>query len=171
MKYFRIIERYRKGSPEMRKNMSKQIVGELKRLINDKAFSDMKSIKDQSSDKGMKFEVRIGKDIVHIFVTDDMFNPFEFYLNKRKSNKSVIQRYFDKKYLSDVEEFLEYAGSYDYYASYIDDGRKYRRVMDNNKSILDRFSKLSSSEKRDAVKGLLKKYPNDRENIKKVFKA
>ena len=118
--------------------------------------------------EGIKFEFKIGKDLVHMFKVDRWIGQWEYYLNKKKSDEYKIQKHFDETLMSPLESFLKYATGYDFYAAYIDDGRQYQNATANNKRIEDGFSKLSKSDQKKAVKELYKKF--DKDDVDSVFK-
>ena len=129
------------------------------------------SVEDQSEDdKGIKFEFKIGKDLVHMFKVSNWRGQWEFYLNKKKMDANEIRKELEKKHMSDLDKFLKYASGYDFYAEYIDNGRQYNEALANNAEIKRMFDTLGSSDKKKAVKELLKKFNND-DRVKAVFQA
>lgn len=177
MKYIMTFENYqtyddykkgrsRWGSPEELKD---DAIISLKRMLPtfDEKWIDV--VKDQSDDKkGIKFEFKVGKDLVHMFKVGGTRGSWEYYLNKKKTDERKLQDHFDKTLMSSIDAFMKYARGYDFYAAYIDDGGQYRRAVANNKTIEDMFGELSPSDKKKAVKMLNKEF--DKDNVEKVFK-
>jgi hypothetical protein len=146
--------RSRWGSPE---ELKEDAFLTLKKLMP--SFEDkwIKSIEDVSiEDKGIKFEAKVGKHTIHVFKVGSSRGQWEFYLNKKKIESSDLKSRLEKENMSDLELFLKYAKSYDFYYQYIDDGGKYRAAQRNNSAIEDRFNKLSRSDKKKANKELVK---------------
>ncbi len=132
----------------------------------------IESIEDQSvGDKGIKFEFKIGKDTVHALKNGKMRGEWELYLNRKKITGNKLRDYFDSSLISPIERFLKYAGGYDFNAAYIDDGRQYRNAIGNNAAIEKEFNALSSSDKKTALKAIIKKNPKMKLEIEKVFQA
>lgn len=177
MKYLMTFEKYQTysdyekqrskwASPE---ELKKDATASIKKLLPTFDEKWIDSTEEQSDDeKGIKFEFKIGKDLVHMFKVDRWRGQWEYYLNKKKSDEYKIQKHFDETLMSPLESFLKYATGYDFYAAYIDDGRQYQNATANNKRIEDRFSKLSKSDQKKAVKELYKKFNKD--DVDSVFK-
>lgn len=132
------------------------------------------SIEDQSvEDKGIKFEIKIGKEIVHAFLKKgrSIYNAsdWEFYLGKKKIEASDLKKHFESTMMSELEKFLKYAFSYDFYAQYIDSGSQYKAAIANNDAIKSNFNKLSGSDKKKAIEALYAKFK--KEDVDRVFKA
>lgn len=132
----------------------------------------IKNIEDQSTEKGIKFQVTLSDgDVIHMYMVSKWrmsTDSWEFYFNKKKTNTSDLIKTLEDKYMSDLEKFLKYAFSYDFYAQYIDNGGQYRSATDNNERILKRFKALSSKDKKGAIEALEAKF--SKENVEKVFK-
>ena len=145
------------------------------RMLPNNNFDEwVKSIEDQSvEDKGIKYELKIGKDIVHAFLRNGrsiyLDTDWEFYLNKKKISAYDLREHLESTLMSEIEVFLKYAFSFDFYSGYIDDPRRYREVESNNAVIKDMFNKLSSGDKKKAVKELLKKF--DKDQVEGYFKV
>ena len=128
------------------------------------------SVEDQSDDKkGIKFEFKIGVDVVHMFKIGNWRGQWEFYLNKKKISDRDLKKSLEEKHLSKIDAFLKYAYGYDFYTDYIDDGSQYNAANANNRSIEDMFKSLSGSDKKKATKELYKKF--DKTNVDRVFKS
>ena len=124
------------------------------------------SIEDQSTEKGIKFLVKKGKDLIHLYFTKR--NALEVYLNKKRSTEYAIYNHLQDTYMSTVEIAVIKMGGYDHYVEYIDNGTQYAEAKRRNSEILDYFNKLSASDKKKAIEQLKKLNPkNDR--IDKVF--
>lgn len=64
---------------------------------------------DQSSDKGIKWQIEItgkGSDIIHAYKDGKMKGEYEWFLNKKKSSKYDIQQYFLNKYVSKLDQYI-----------------------------------------------------------------
>ena len=178
MKYILTLEKYQTykdyeggkwGSPEEMREDAKLTV---KHTLPSWTDDWIESIEDQSvDDKGIKFEFKIGKDTVHALKNGKMRGEWELYLNRKKITNNKLRDYFDNTLMSPVERFLKYAGSYDFNAAYIDDGRQYKNAIANNAAIEKEFNELSSSDKKTAVKVMIKKNPKMKLEIEKVFQA
>ncbi len=95
-------------------------------------------------------------------------DSWEFYLNKKKTSSTDLTKTLEETYMSEVEKFLKYAFSYDFYAQYIDDGRQYKNAADNNSRIEANFKALSSKDKKGAIEALESKF--GKKDVEKVFK-
>ena len=181
MKYILTLEKYyaykdfnRKwGSPE---EMQQDLQWVLDKLL---PKDDMiKSIEDQSEDKGIKFEVMLESgDIIHAYkVSQFRFQEnqgWELYFNKKKTDFRSLKSQLEREYMSDLDKFLKYYKSYDFYADYIDDGRQWSDATANNNDIVKNFNSLSASDKRKAKKEILKHF-NSKElkpQIDQIFKS
>lgn len=179
MKYVMTFEKYQTysdyksgrgmwGSPE---DLKADAILALKRVLPTFDEKWIDSVEDQSvEDKGIKFEFKVGNDIIHMLKVGNWRGQWEFYLNKKKMDSNEIQDALEKKHMSELDQFMKYAGSYDFYADYIDNGRQYNDALASNAEIKRMFDKLGSSDKKKAVKELLKKFKND-DRVKTVFQA
>jgi hypothetical protein len=123
----------------------------------------LKSIEDLSTDKGIKFEIKLSsKDTIHMYKVSGWRmqenEGWEYYYNKKKIIYRKLKNQLEKEILSDLDLFLKYFKSYDFYYQYIDDGGQYKAAQSNNNSIVDRFNNLSSSDKKKAKKELVKHF-------------
>jgi len=123
----------------------------------------LKSIEDLSTDKGIKFEIKLSsKDTIHMYKVSGWRmqenEGWEYYYNKKKIIYRKLKNQLEKEILSDLDLFLKYFKSYDFYYQYIDDGGQYKAAQNNNNSIVDRFNNLSSSDKKKAKKELVKHF-------------
>ena len=139
---------------------------------NDDKWFD--SFTDQTvDDKGIKYEIKIKKDLIHAFLKKgrSIYSPsdWEFYLNKKKISFEYLLDHLESTLMTDLDLFIKYGMSYDFYASYIDDGGQYNRAVTNNSAIEKRFGELSSSDKKKALNALYSKF--DKKNVDSVFKA
>lgn len=175
MKYVLTLEAYRKKA-DLKIPMSDVQNGLMVVLKHMMPTFDEKwidSVEDQSvDDKGIKFEVKIGKDIIHAFLTKSLGiytdRDWEFYLNKKKISGRDLKDHLESSLMSDLDMFMKYGMSYDFYADYIDNGTQYRNAKNNNASIEQRFKELSSSDQKKALKALYKKFSKD--DVDRVFK-
>jgi len=178
MKYIMTFEKYqtysdykqggmRWGSPE---DLKDDAILTLKRLLPTFDEKWIDSVEDMSDDKkGIKFEIKVGKDIIHMFKTGNYRGSWEYYLNKKKSSESKVQDHLEAANMSQVEKFLKHVAGYDFWADYIDNGGQRNDAVSNNKSIEDIFNSLSKSDKKEAVKGMQKMFKHS--EFEKVFKA
>lgn len=146
------------GSPD---EMKQEVEWIMARLLPKEDM--LKSIEDLSTDKGIKFEIKLSsKDTIHMYKVSGWRmqenDGWEYYYNKKKTIYRKLKNQLEKEILSDLELFLKYFKSYDLYSQYIDDGGQYKAATDNNSSIIDRFNNLSSSDKKKAKKELLKHF-------------
>jgi hypothetical protein len=157
------------GTPEEMLEDAKSVV---LRVLPTREEKWIKDIEDQSTDKGIKFQVTLSDgDVIHMYMVSKWrmnVDSWEFYFNKKKTNTSDLTKTLEDKYMSDLEKFLKYAFSYDFYAQYIDDGRQYQNATSNNSRIESNFKALSSKDKKLAIKALEAKF--SKENVEKVFK-
>ena len=157
------------GSPEELLQDAKFIVSRVLPTDDEKWI---KNIEDQSTDKGIKFQVTLSEgDVIHMYMVAKWrmsVDSWEFYLNKKKTNAIDLIKTLEGKYMSELEKFLKYAFSYDFYAQYIDDGRQYKNATANNERILANFKALSSKDKKGAIEALEAKF--GKEEVEKVFK-
>jgi hypothetical protein len=154
------------GSPEELKD---DAIISLKRMLPTFDEKWIDSVEDQSDDKkGIKFEFKVGKDLVHMFKVGGNRGYWEYYLNKKKTGERKLQDHFDKTLMSPIDAFMKYASSYDFYSDYIDDGGQYQRAVANNKVVKDMFDKLSKSDQKEAIKILNKQF--DKDLVKRHFR-
>ena len=157
------------GSPEELLQDAKFVVS---RVLPSDDEKWIKNIEDQSTDKGIKFQVTLsGGDVIHMYKISQWrmnMDSWEFYFNKKKTNVHDLTKALEDKYMTDLEKFLKYAFSYDFYAQYIDDGRKYKSATDNNERIIANFKALSSKDKKAAIEALEAKF--GKKEVEKVFK-
>lgn len=157
------------GTPEELLQDAKFVVSRVLPTNDEKWIKD---IQDQSTSDGIKFQVTLSEgDVIHMFMTAKWrmsIDSWEFYLNKKKIKSNDLIKSLEEKYMSELEKFLKYAFSYDFYAQYIDDGRKYKSATENNSMIETNFKALSSSDKRLAIEALEAKF--GKEEVGKVFK-
>ena len=119
---------------------------------------------DQSSDKGIKWQIEIkgkGTDIIHAYKTDKYKGSYEFYLNKKKSSEYDIQQYFLNKYVPELDQYLAAVKGYDYTYQRSDDSRAYKKGGEQKKDLIDLYSKLSNSDKKKAYAAFSKKTKSD----------
>jgi hypothetical protein len=115
---------------------------------------------DQSSDKGIKWQIKIkgkGTDIIHAYKTDKYKGSYEFYLNKKKSSEYDIQQHFLNKYVPALDQYLAAVKGYDYTYQRSDDSRAYKKGGEQKKDLIDLYSKLSNSDKKKAHAAFSKK--------------
>ena len=177
MKYVMTFEKYqtyndyqngrsRWGSPE---ELKQDAILSLKHMLPTFDEKWIDSIEDVSDDKkGIKFEARVGKDIVHMFKIGGFRGSWEFYLNKKRIKNSELKNELELKNMDELERFLKYAKGYDFYADYIDDGGQWKKATANNEVIVNMFSSLSGSDKKKAIKELSKEF--DKDQIERIFK-
>lgn len=169
MKYILTLEKYQSykdfeqsrskwGTPADIEHEVKMIIGH---ILTDSISKQIKSLEfdDLSSDSGIKWQITIkgdGTDTIHMYKIDDWRGQYEWYLNKKKTDRNEIESYLQKKYMDNLDIFLQSAKGYDYYADYIDSGRDFKQATDKNTAIEKMFAQLSTADKRTAVKELLK---------------
>lgn len=119
---------------------------------------------DQSSDKGIKWQIEIegkGSDIIHAYKDGKMRGEYEWYLNKKKSSKHDIQQYFLNKYISKVEQYYTLLKNFDIdkkYHKHFKSQDEYNSQVNNLKDLYD---SMSSSEKKKAHKEYIKAFKKD----------
>lgn len=130
------------------------------------------NIEDQSSDKGIKFQVELsGGDTIHMYKTSKWISnesSWDFFINKKKIKPSDLRNSLELKYLSDLDAFLKYAFSYNFESEYINNGKQHKAAVDNNTKILQSFNDLNSSDKKEAIKQLKSKF--DANDVDSLFK-
>jgi hypothetical protein len=136
-----------------------------------KGEKEIDEITDESTEKGIKFKIKVGKDVIHMYKTGRMRFEWEYYLNKKKSSKYDISEYLHNRGLSKIDIVVRTLKGYDFYTAYIDDGRQYRQANDRNREIKKIFDDLSSSDKVKVVKQLIKDSPNQEKEINNVFRT
>jgi hypothetical protein len=157
------------GTPEEMMADAEFIIGRVL-PTNDKKW--IKDIEDQSTDQGIKFQATLsGGDVIHMYMVSKWrmnMDSWEFYLNKKKIKSFELIKALEEKYMSDLEKFLKYAFSYDFYAQYIDNGTQYKNAVANNDRIEANFKELSPKDKKSAIEALEAKF--GKELSSKVFK-
>lgn len=176
MKYLMTFESYQKysdynpakwGTPA---DLKEDAIISVKHLLP--TFDDkwIDSIKDQSvENKGIKFEIKVGRDKIQMVKTNSFRGQWEYYLNGKKKDSNEINEYLESKYLSDIDKFVKYAKGYDYSAAYIDDGSAYKKTKGDNQFILNLFDSLKPNDKKKALKALLKSDKSNSKNINNIF--
>lgn len=119
---------------------------------------------DQSSDKGIKWEIKVkgnGSDTIHAYKDGKMRGEYEWFLNKKKSSKYDIQQYFLNKYVSKLEEYLQLLKEFDIDKKY----HKHFKSQDEYKSqamkLADLYSSMSSNEQKKAHAEYIKRFKQD----------
>lgn len=169
MKYIKTFEAYQSytdyqnpektwGTPQ---DLKEDAILALKRLLPTFDEKWINKVTDQSTDQGIKFEFKIGRDTVHMYKVGNFRGQWEFYLNKKKTDSTKLKDYLESKYLKDLDKFLKYAPSYDHTAAYIDDGGSYKKSTNTNKFILNLFDNLSSGDQKKALRKVKDKYLKD----------
>ena len=157
------------GTPEELLEDAKLVI---KKLLPSNDEKWIKNIEDQSTEQGIKFQVNLSEgDVIHMYMISKWrmtADSWEFYLNKKKIKAFDLVKTLEDKYMSDLEKFLKYAFSYDFYAQYIDNGSQYKRATDNNTSIEKDFAALSPKDKKAAIEALESKF--GKKEVEKVFK-
>ena len=145
MKYVKTFEAYQTyadyqkgrmtwGTPD---DLKADAILALKRLLPSFDEKWINDIEDQSDEnKGIKFQFKVGKDLIHMYKVNSWRGQWEYYLNKKKSNSDQVRDYLEKEHLSALDAFLKHAGSFDYYVEYIDNGGQYQAAQANNSAIL-----------------------------------
>lgn len=181
MKYVKTFEAYQKysdyskpgskaakwGTPE---DLKQDAILSVKRALPTFDEKWIDSIEDQSQDdKGIKFEIKVGKDTIHMYKVDGWRGTWEYYLNKKKISQDDLHTELEQKHLSQLDAFLKYAFGFDFYAEYIDNGGQYQRATANNDAILKRYKALSSSDQAKAKKELYKKFDKSKDKVDLYF--
>lgn len=173
MKYILTLEKYitykdydnsKWGTPEEIKEDVERFVRGLLNPIEDK-IKDVQ-YQDLSSDKGIKWEIKVNKDVLHLYKTTTYRGQYEIYLNKKKSTEYDIQQYLLNKYLSDLERYVSSMSSYDISYERSDDSRAYNAGSNHRNKLISMYAGLSNSDKKKAHKSFTKKH-----NAKTDFKS
>lgn len=154
------------GSP---KDLEEDAILTLKRLLPTPDEKWIDRITDQSTNKGIKFEFKIGKDTIHMFKLGNWRGEWEFYLNGKKTTGVKLTDYLETNHLDNVERFLKRAKGYDYNVIYIDSGKQYNDAQRLNTSILNLFDSLTATNKKKAIKTLKRDIPTKKKEIEQVF--
>jgi hypothetical protein len=169
MKYILTLEKYigyndykkgNWGTPSEIEEDVKSTINLILKPVSDK----LKKVEfeDQSSDKGIKWEVKVNsKDILHFYKTTKWSGEYEIYLNKKESSKYEIQQFFLDKYLNDLERYISSMEGYDSTHVYSDTGSSYKTGRAHSKKLTDMYSKLSNSDKKKAHSAFVKKHKTD----------
>lgn len=127
------------------------------------------SVEDQSvEDKGIKFQAKVNKDIIHIYKIGRWVGQWETYLNKKKTPGHEIYSRLEDSTFTPLDKFLRYAKSYDFNASYIDSLKQMQAAEYRNRTILDMFNALGNSDKKKAISGMIK-MGLDKKKVERVF--
>lgn len=174
MKYIKTFEAYQTygdyqksrskfGTPE---ELKADAILTVKRYLPTSDEKWIEQIEDQSvEDKGIKFELKIGRDTIHMYKVGTWRGQWEFYLNKKKMDPYDMRTELEGKHLSKLDAFIKYAMSFDFYADYIDNGRQYQAAQANNDAVLKMYKELSSSDQAKAKKELYKKFDKQRVDL------
>jgi hypothetical protein len=177
MKYVKTFEAYQKysdyqkgrmtwGTPE---DLKQDAILTLKRALPTFDEKWIDQTEDQSDDaKGIKFQFKVGKDLIHLYKVDSWRGGWEFYLNKKRSDVNQVKDHLEKTHMSALDVFLKNASSFDYYAEYIDNGGQYQAAQANNSAVLKMWAELNTSDRNKARKELYKK--GNRERVDLYFK-
>lgn len=177
MKYIMTFENYQTYSmykntrdiDDLRKSLKEDAIISIKRLLPTFDEKWIDSIEDVSvENKGIKFEIKVGKDLIHMYKIGKFIQDWEYYLNKKKITKYQLQKELEKRHLTDLEVFLKYAPNYDFFSSYINDGGAYKKITTSNNKILKMFKDLNKSDKKKAIRFLNKEF--NKNEVKKIFK-
>ena len=96
------------GSPD---EMKQEVEWIMARLLPKEDM--LKSIEDLSTDKGIKFEIKLSsKDTIHMYKVSGWRmqenDGWEYYYNKKKTIYRKLKNQLEKEILSDLELFLKY---------------------------------------------------------------
>lgn len=158
------------GKPEdIKEDLQRKIMnileyGGISNRIEDIEFND------QSTDKGIKWEVRIfgekGSDTIHAYKKTQWRGEYELYLNKKKSSEYEIQQYFLDTYVSDLDKYIASMMSYDVHYQRSDDSRAYKSGAAHSENLKQMYAKLSSKDQKAAADAYAKKH-----NVKVDYKT
>lgn len=121
---------------------------------------------DQSSDKGIKWQIEIkgkGTDIIHAYKTNKYKGSYEFYLNKKKSSEYDIQQYFLNKYVSELDQYIASMDSFDRHYQMSDDHSIYLAGNKQAKKLTDMYKNLSKSDQKKALKAYNKRFKDSKD--------
>ena len=107
---------------------------------------------DQSSDKGVKWEIVVsgkGDDIIHAYKDDKWRGQYKWFLNKKKSSTNDIQKYFLDKYTDQLEQYIASMKAFDFHYQ-MADGAAYKKGLAHAEELRKLYDSLSSSDKKKA---------------------
>lgn len=179
MKHILTLEKYyaykdfnKWGSPE---EMRQDLDWVLERLLPHNNM--VQTIVDESSDKGIKFMILLTSgDVIHAYKVSQFryqeSQGWEYYYNKKKTGFYDLKSKLEADHMSDLDVFLKYFKSFDFYADYIDNGGQWKAATANNDRIVKRFNDLSTSDKKKAKKEILLhfKSPELKPRVEQMFK-
>jgi 8-oxo-dGTP pyrophosphatase MutT (NUDIX family) len=150
-------EKSKWGDPEEMKSDAEVT---LRNMMPRDAFK-IKSVTDQSGDKGIKFEFKLSTgDTVHAYKNSNWRGEYEWFVNKKKMDKRDIQNnFFDK--LDSLDKYLRQLKGHDWYYQYADDNRAFKSGQASSTNLANAYSDLSSGDKKKAYKEFLKLVPKD----------
>jgi len=133
---------------------------------------EIKSITDESTDKGIKFVIKLSTgDTVNAYKTSNWRGEYEWFLNKKKINKQDIQK-FALSQMKPLEVYVYYLKGHDFFHQYADDHRAWKSGESSSKRLVDLYSKLSAGDKKKAIKEYIKYAPKGTETPDiKTFKG
>jgi hypothetical protein len=160
-----------KGSRVTPDSIKQDAVSFLRKIIPVEKEEWIDSLEDQSvENKGIKFQVKVNDDIIHIYKIGSFLGQWESYLNKKKTPGHKIYSTLEDSTFTALDKFLRWAKTYDFNAAYIESLRQLKVVQSNNQMILDLFNKLDTSDKKRAIQTMIKMGIR-KENVESVFKV
>lgn len=158
------------GSKEELKNDAKIAINRLIPVAEngkDRVFN-IKSIDDQSTDSGIKFEVKLDNgDILHLYKNGKFRGEWEFYLNKKKTDSNKVLKHFIDK-LTPLQQYIRGLKIEDWNSQYSDDYRMYSKKGEDI-DFIGLYKKLNNSDKKKAYNAYLKHGPNTKAPDFKTF--
>lgn len=124
---------------------------------------EIDSIEDQSTDKGIKFEVKLNtKDTLILYKNKKERFQYEWYINKKKIDSREITSYLVEK-MTPLERYIRAMRMEDWNSNYSDDYSVWKNPKGADENFTELYSQLSSSDKKEAFKVYTKDGPKTKE--------
>ena len=128
---------------------------------------------DQSSDKGIKWEIEVkgkGSDTLHAYKDGKMRGDYEWYLNKKKSSAYDIQQHFLNKYVSDLDKYIAAMKAFDVYYE-MADGKAYKAGAAQADNLKVLYKALSKADQKKAYKEFIKTHKKSDRDVNSFYGA
>lgn len=127
--------------------------------INDMNYTD------QSTDKGIKWQIEVigpgRKDLIHAYKVDKWRGQYEWYLNKKKSSKADIQKFFLDQYVSKTEQYYHLLKNFDIDKKSHAHFKSQDEYKAQAQKLADLYDSMSTKEKKVAHQRYMKFFKQD----------
>jgi len=151
MKKYQTYSDYKNGSFTPEKMQSDAVLF-VKKLMPTFCDSWINQVEEQSDDlKGIKFQFNVKSETIHVIKLGGFLGDWDLFLNKKRINKSDLQNYLEKKYMTGLEIFCKYVMGYNFHINMLEYKGDYAKASERNKNIESIFAGLNDKDKAKAI--------------------